>query len=128
QSFADTLEPGVLEGSKGTIPGANPSEEFRNKLLEVDPALVDYSYAAESYDAVILAALAAVRGGANDSATVQANLHAVSGADGGEQCSSFADCVALLKDGKDIEYIGQAGVGPFNEDNDPSSAYIGIYV
>ena len=61
--------------------------------------LTDYSYAAESYDAAILAALAAVKGGDTDSATVQKNFAAVSGATDGEECTTYADCVALLEEG-----------------------------
>jgi len=121
------LDAGILEGAKGTIPGANPSDAFRERLLEIDPELTDYAYAAESYDAVILAALAAQRGGANDSQTVRDNLAAVSGAEGGEECSTYADCLELLEAGDDIMWVGQSGVGPFNEDNDPSSAFVGIY-
>jgi branched-chain amino acid transport system substrate-binding protein len=68
-----------------------------------------------------------VKGGATDGVTIQANMAAVSGADGGEECSTFADCVALLDDGSDIHYVGQSGIGPFNSDNDPSSAFIGVY-
>ncbi|MCL3861993.1 ABC transporter substrate-binding protein [Actinotalea sp. K2] len=122
------LDAGVLEGAKGTIPGAFPSDEFQERLLAVDSGLTEYSYSAESYDAVILSALAAAKGGQNDAQTVQANLHAVSGADGGEECSTYADCIELIDAGEEIMYVGQAGVGPFNADNDPSSAFVGIYV
>lgn len=125
-SYPD-LDAGVLEGAQGTLPGAYPSDEFRERLLGVDSGLNDYSYAAESYDATILAALAAVRGGSNDSQTVRDNLSAVSGAEGGTDCSTFAECAEALEAGEDIAYIGQSGIGPFNGDNDPSSAYIGIY-
>ena len=69
-----------------------------------------------------------MKGGATDGETIQANMAAVSGADGGEKCSSFEDCVKLLDAGEDIDYEAQSGVGPFNKDNDPSSAYIGVYV
>ena len=37
------------------------------------------------------------------------------------------DCVALLTAGTAIQYKGQAGVGPFNAKNDPSSACPGVY-
>jgi ABC-type branched-subunit amino acid transport system substrate-binding protein len=121
------LDAGVLEGAKGTIPGAFPSDEFQERLLGVDSGLTEYSYAAESYDATILAALAAVRGGSNDAQTVRDNLAAVSGAEDGSECSSFSACVQLLDSGEDIMYVGQSGVGPFNEENDPSSAFVGIY-
>ncbi|EFA22103.1 receptor family ligand-binding protein [Bifidobacterium gallicum DSM 20093 = LMG 11596] len=124
---SDDFEAGLIEGSQGTIPGANPSDEFRAKLKEIDSSLVDFTYAAETYDAVMLAALAAQKGGSADGKTVAANLPSVSGADGGEECTTFAACVALLKDGKDITYVGQSGVGAFNDNNDPSTAVIGIY-
>lgn len=127
QNFADTFDPGLLTGAQGTLPGAFPSDEFQARLLEVNPDLQDFSYAAESYDATILAALAATKGGATDGATIQENMAAVSGADGGEKCSTFADCVELIEAGEEIDYEAQSGVGPFNADNDPSSAYIGVY-
>ncbi len=127
--YSADFQPGTLEGAQGTIPpGAFPSDDFQARLKEVDPNLKDFAYGPpESYDATILVALAAEKGKATDGETIQKNLAAVSGADGGEKCSSFKDCVALIKDGKDIQYTGQAGVGPFNADNDPSSAFIGVY-
>ena len=125
--YSADFQPGTLEGAQGTIPGAFPSDEFAARLTAVDPALTDFAYGPESYDATILAALAAVRGGGTDGPTIQANLAAVSGADGGEECSTFADCVELLDADEDIRYVGQSGIGPFNEKNDPSSAFIGVY-
>lgn len=35
--------------------------------------------------------------------------------------------MALIKDGKEIQYVGQSGIGPFNDDHDPGAASIGIY-
>jgi branched-chain amino acid transport system substrate-binding protein len=125
--YSADFQPGTLEGAQGTIPGAFPSDDFQARLKEVDPNLKDFAYGPESYDAAILVALAAEKGGATDGETIQKNLAAVSGADGGEKCSTYADCVKLVQDGKDIQYTGQAGVGPFNADNDPSSAFIGVY-
>jgi branched-chain amino acid transport system substrate-binding protein len=131
-SFEADFEAGTLEGSQGTIPGAAPSEELKGLLgtywADVQgEELTDFSYAAESYDATMLAALAAAKGGDNSPVTIQENLAAVSGANGGTKCSTFTDCAALLKDGKDIQYQGPSSVGPFNAKNDPSSAFIGIY-
>jgi branched-chain amino acid transport system substrate-binding protein len=126
-NYSKDFQPGVLLGAQGTIPGAFPTEEFQTRLKTIDSSLTDFSYAPESYDATILAALAAIKGGATDGPTIQANMAAVSGAEGGEECTAFADCVALLEDGSEIAYIGQAGAGPFNDANDPSSAYIGVY-
>lgn len=125
--YSADFEAGTLEGAKGTLPGAFPSEEFQERLLGVDDGLKDFSYAAESYDAVILSALAAVRGGATDGPTIQENMAAVSGADGGTECTGFAECVELLESGEEIDYEAVSGVGPFNDQNDPSSAFVGIY-
>ena len=68
-----------------------------------------------------------MKGASNDSATVDKNFAAVSGATDGEECNSYADCVALLADGKEIRYAGPSGIGPIDDENDPSSAFIGIY-
>ena len=51
----------------------------------------------------------------------------LSGANGGEKCTTFAACVDLIKAGSDIQYQGPSAVGPFNALNDPSSAFVGIY-
>jgi len=125
--YSADFEPGTLEGAQGTLPGAFPDDAFQKKLLAVDPALKDYSYAAESYDATTLAALAAVKGGATDGVTIQKNLAAVSGADGGTECTGFKECADLLADGKDIDYNAVSGAGSFNAQNDPSTALIGVY-
>jgi len=130
--YSSTFQKGTLEGAQGTIPGADPDQTFKDRLSGwaqegEGKALTDYAYGAESYDATILAALAAVKGGATDSQTIQQNYAAVSGATGGEECKTYSDCVALLKDGKEIRYAGPSGIGPINDKNDPSSAFIGIY-
>ena len=130
--YSKDFAKGTLTGAQGTIPGADPDATFKDRLsgwAEVGEGapLKDFSYGAESYDATILAALAAVKGGATDSATVQKNLAAVSGATDGEECTSYADCVALLEDGSEIKYTGPSGIGPIDDENDPSSAFVGIY-
>jgi neutral amino acid transport system substrate-binding protein len=130
--FSKDFPAGTLEGAQGTVPGADASPEFKERFngwyqSAEGSELSDYLYAGESYDATILAALAAVKGGANDSATVQKNFAAVSGATGGEECNTYADCVALLEAGSEIRYAGPSGIGPINDQNDPSSAFVGIY-
>jgi branched-chain amino acid transport system substrate-binding protein len=117
---------GTLTGAKGTLPGNFATDEFRTRLLEVDPALTDFSYSAESYDAVILSALAAAQGGSDDPTTIRDNLQTVS--EGGTKCTVFADCLALIADGEDIDYDGPSGPITFDENGDPTEAYIGTYV
>ena len=130
--YSADFEKGTLEGAQGTIPGADPDPAFKDRLsgwfeqAEGDP-LKDFAYGAESYDAAILGALAAVKAGSTVSADIQAEFAAVSGATDGEECNTYADCVALLDEGKEIRYAGPSGIGPINDKNDPSSAFVGIY-
>ena len=130
--YTADFEPGTLEGAQGTIPGADPDQGFKDQLvawykMSAGDDLKDFAYGAESYDATVLAALAAAKGEANDSVTVQKNFAAVSGATQGEECTSYADCLALIEEGKEIRYVGPSGIGPIDEENDPSSAFVGIY-
>jgi branched-chain amino acid transport system substrate-binding protein len=129
--YSKDFPKGTLKGAQGTIPGADASQDFKDRLdgwaqSAEGSALDNYAYGPESYDATILAALAAAKGGSTDPATIQKNLPAVSGANGGTECKSYADCIAALANG-DIHYEGPSGIGPFNKDNDPSSAFVGIY-
>lgn len=127
---ADTKTPlpdGTLTGTKGTIPGAETSGDFKKRLLEVNPDLTDYSYSAESYDAVITSALAALVAGSDSGEAIAKELPGVTG--GGEKCTTFEQCAALLKDDPktDIDYDGVSGAIELGETGSPTSASIGIY-
>lgn len=124
QAYKD-LPANIMKGVKATLPGVLASEDLKTRLLEVDPALTDFSYAPESYDAVVLIALAAEQGGATDGTTIRDNLQAVSA--GGTKCYTFAECKALLADGEDIDYDGVSGPIEFDSFGDPSVATMGIY-
>ncbi|MFS0792997.1 ABC transporter substrate-binding protein [Microbacterium sp. 1P10AE] len=119
------FQPGTLQGAKGTLPGNPADTEFQSRLLEIDPSLTDFSYAPESYDAVIVAALAAAQAKDDSGTAIRDNLQSVT--EGGEKCTTFADCLALINDGKDVDYDGVSGPITFDENGDPTEAYIGIY-
>jgi ABC-type branched-subunit amino acid transport system substrate-binding protein len=123
--YSADFPPGTLEGSKGTLPGAESGQDFRDKLLAVDPSLKDFSYAPESYDATVMTALAAIAAGSDSGEAIASQLIEISKE--GEKCSTFADCAALLEDGTDIDYDGMSGPIELDENGDPSEATIGIY-
>ncbi len=123
--YSKDFQPGTLKGAQGTIPGTFAKDDFKKKLLTIDPALKDYSYAGESYDAVNLIALAAEAAKSTKGTDIAAQLKAVS--EGGEKCNTFPSCVTLLRNGKDIDYDGQSGPVSFSDAGDPTEAYIGIY-
>jgi len=119
------LPPNTLTGTKGTIPGAEAAGDFRDRLVKLNPKLGDFSYAGESYDAVITSALAAIAAKSDAGANIAKAMVDVT--KGGEKCTSFKDCNALLKDGKDIDYDGVSGPIEFGATGSPTSASIGIY-
>ena len=124
-NYGDKFDKGLLEGTKGTLPGSEVKGDYRERVLEVDPKLKDFSYSQESYDAVVMSALAA-EAAKNDSGEAIAS-EMINVSRGGEKCSTFADCVKLVKDGTDIDYDGASGPVDLNKTGSPSKATIGIY-
>jgi ABC-type branched-subunit amino acid transport system substrate-binding protein len=121
---------GLVEGSKGTLPGLDTATlgDFTDRLLEVDPALTDFSYAAESYDAVILIALAAYAANDTSGEAIASYLQQVSGGSGeGTKVTDFASGAEALAAGDQIDYDGYSGPITFDENGDPTDATIGIY-
>ena len=124
-NFGEEFEAGIINCAVGTLPGALATEEQKADLLGIDPALKDFSYANESYDAVILMALAAVAGGSTEGSVIRDNLEAVS--KDGEKCDNFQACADLLAAGKDIDFDGRSGPITFDKNGDPTEANVGIY-
>lgn len=125
--YGSGLANGTLEGARAVLPGNFPSSAFQDRLLSVDKGLKDLTFAAESYDAVILAALAAEERKDDSGKSIAAGLISVSGGhiDGaGERtpCTSFVDCRKLLASGKGADYDGQSGPVAFDGNGDITSA------
>ena len=127
------LPAGVVDGAKGTAPGPVLEDDFKTRLndnwvAEGNSELVDYLYSAESYDAVILVALAALAAGSTDGVDIAAKLQEVSGGSGeGKKVSSFADGAQAILDGDTIDYDGYSGGVKFDAAGDPTEASIGIF-
>lgn len=119
------LPQGELEGTLGTLPGAEAPETFKQQLLKVDPKLEDFAYAPESYDAVIVSALGAIA--ANDDSGPAIASQLVNVTSGGEPCITFEECKKYLEEGKDIDYNGQSGPIDFQDNGDPGMAVMGVY-
>lgn len=114
-----------LKGVKGTFPAPGEVDEaFNDKLLSIDPKIKDFTYGPQSYDATMLTALAAEAAGDDSGEAIAKEIVNVSR--DGEKCTTYADCLALLKDGKDIDYDGVSGPSDLNDSGSPSAATIGI--
>ena len=123
-----------LNGAKGTIPGGSITDAFKARLkaeyakLNGGKDLADFTYAAESYDAVVLTALAAQASGKATGASIKSQLTNVSLAGKGKvNVTSFAAGLKALKAGKKINYDGYSGPIEFDANGDPTGAFIGIY-
>jgi ABC-type branched-subunit amino acid transport system substrate-binding protein len=128
--YSVDFAPGLVEGSKGTLPGLDTATlgDFTERLLEIDPGLTDFSYAAESYDAVILIALAAYAANDTSGEAIASYLQQVSGGTGeGTPVTDFAAGAEALAAGEQIDYDGYSGPITFDENGDPTDATIGIY-
>lgn len=110
---------GALAGMKGTTPLAELSDDFKNRMLEVDPDLVDFNYGPESYDAVIVSALAVVEAG-TDGAAYAEKINGITRE--GEKCTDFASCLAILEAGGDVDYDGVSGPLDFSGNGEPTVA------
>ena len=114
-----------LEGVKGTFPAPGEVDEtFNDRLLEIDPKLKDFTYGPQSYDAVMMTALAAIAAGDDSGEAIASEIVNVS--KDGTQCATFEECAQLLEDGEDIDYEGASGPCDLNDTGSPNKATIGI--
>lgn len=117
---------GTMDGTVGTVPsGSVDLTTFNDRLLAFDPALTDFSYGPQSYDATMVIALAAQKAGCASGVDIAAALPDVAG-NGGEECTTYADCLALLAAGTEIDYMGVTGGVDFNEFGDLLEGTISI--
>lgn len=131
---ADWPEGASLEGAKGTTPaGPNTPEDFQERLNEWwvgegNSDLAEFAYANESYDAVVLLALAALAANSTDAADIAGKLQEVSGGTGdGETCTTYEECADIILGGGVADYDGYSGPISFDENGDPTGATIGIF-
>jgi branched-chain amino acid transport system substrate-binding protein len=117
-------QPGALEGMRGTTPLTDLSSDFTDRLLEVDPALQDFNYGGETYDAIIITALAAEVAGSDAGTAIGEEIPGVT--KDGETCTDFAACKELVEAGTDIDYDGVTGPIELSDAGDPQSASFAI--
>ena len=119
-----------LAGMKGTTPLVELTQEFKDAVNAFwtgkgNEALTDFNYTAESFDAVLLIALAAEAAGTDGSALAD-QIVAVSKE--GTKCSpaTWADCIAIVKAKGDVDFDGFSGPNTMNGNGEPLEASYGI--
>ncbi len=123
--YSQQLAAGVLEGANGLLEGARPDDAFVARLKQADPGLGTVRYAAEAYDATVLAALAAIRAGDDGGPAIARLLPTVSAT--GIPCTSFGQCLDVLSTEPDIDYTGVSGPVDFTVDGDVAASPWTVY-
>ncbi|MCK8674504.1 ABC transporter substrate-binding protein [Rhodococcus sp. HM1] len=121
-ALGENIAPGLLAGMRGTTPLTDVGPEFQARLKVVDPGLIDYNYAGESYDAVVISALAAEQAKSTAGVDIAANINDVT--KDGTKCTSYQQCLDLLRNGENIDYDGITGELSFVDAGEPG---IGSY-
>lgn len=121
---AELADPSIISGMRGTEPSVDLSSitDFTDRLDGAYEGGVGgvFAYGAETYDAMIITALAAAVAGTDDPIAIAAEINGVT--KDGEKCTNFADCIALVDAGTDIDYDGQGGPYEFVDAGEPAAA------
>jgi len=131
-NYSEDFAAGTLEGAKGTYPGVNEAKiaDFVAKLdsnwqARGNAPLELNAYGPETYDAVIVLALAALEARSTQGANISEKLQEVSGGSGnGTKCTSFAECADIINGGGTADYDGPSGAITFNDVGDPTDGNI----
>ncbi len=135
-SGGDATLVGSTNGITAVQAVANPcrSESFETRLSAFDSEVTEFSFTSNTYDAVVLLALASLSAGSNEPAEYVSEMRKVSREDvsgSGQKCTTYEDCAALLTDGddtnNDIDYDGFSGAIEFDENGDLTSAFYAVF-
>lgn len=117
-------DPSILAGMKGTEPSVDLTtiQDFLDRMDEAVEGGVGgvYAYGAETYDAIIIIALAAEVAGTVEPTAIAAEINGVTKE--GTKCTTFAECKELIAAGEDIDYDGLGGPYEFGDAGEPTAA------
>ncbi|MDE2934313.1 MAG: ABC transporter substrate-binding protein [Chloroflexota bacterium] len=119
--LVDPNDPTVLDGMK--FIGVAGSDEFNTRISDVTDGNVNF--AAQSYDCVVLLALAAEIAGSTDGDAI---MEAIAGlTHDGTECYSYEECLTLIDAGEDIDYVGVSGPINFTPNGDPTTGSYAVF-
>jgi ABC-type branched-subunit amino acid transport system substrate-binding protein len=116
-TVAETItDPEALVGIRGTLPSTD-NPDFQDRMVDQTPNIEDFIYGPETYDAVTVIALAAAEAGTDRPDEIARHINGITR--DGEACENFADCLALIEAGDDVDYNGQSGPLDFGAPGEP---------
>jgi len=120
---AEMADPSILAGLQGTEPSVDLSTitAFTDRFEAAYGEAVEvFAYGAETYDAVVIVALAAEAAGTDDPIQIAAQINDITR--GGEKCTDFASCRDIIAAGGDPDYDGIGGPYEFVDAGEPAAA------
>ena len=119
---AELADPSIIAGMKGTEPSVDLTTitDFTDRLDEAGDMGGVYAYGAETYDSIIITALAAQIAGSDDPSAIAVEINGVT--KDGETCTTVAECLELIEAGEDIDYDGLGGPYEFVDAGEPAAA------
>ena len=121
---AELSDPSIITGMRGTEPSVDLSSisDFTARLDSAYEGGLQqiYAYGAETYDAIVIVALAALVANSDDPVEIAAEINDVTR--GGAKCTSFAECRDIIGSGGDPDYDGVGGPYEFVEAGEPAAA------
>ncbi len=121
--IADEIaDPSILEGMRFTTPSVDLGSitEFIDILKAEIGEDEETAFGAETYDSIVITALAAELAGSDDGTAIAAEINGVTG--GGDKCTTFEECKQIITDGGDPDYDGWGGPYEFVEAGEPAAA------
>ncbi|MGI8562520.1 MAG: ABC transporter substrate-binding protein [Candidatus Dormibacter sp.] len=112
-----------LRGTAGSAPAGPSADAFESAFKAANPGAKFTSFEGTSFDAVVLASLAAVKAGSADPSKIKLQMRAVSGPSGDKfGWQQLPDAFKAAQQGKSISYQGAWGQIAFDQNGDPTAA------
>ena len=127
-TMVNGTDPAVVDGIRAVAPSPFPpggQEGFEQRLRAFAPSLQDFLFSSQSYDAVILLALASLQAQSYESVAMSKQM--VDLTKGGTKCSNYADCAGLIEQGVNIDYDGASGQLEFTDTGEPSEGSYNVF-
>lgn len=113
----------IIAGALGTVPGASgKSLEAFTKLWKEKTGKEVTAFVPHTWDAAVLLMLAAEAAKANTGEGIKSKIRDVSGGPG-QEVSDACEAIALVREGKDINYQGASGDVDIDENGDVVGSY-----
>jgi len=118
----------LLEGFRGTYPSSAPETgeaTFPDRFTEFAPDTPTI-FSAHFYDCLMVLTLAGQVAGSADPTVYVDEIVGVTGPPG-ESCSLFADCMAIIEGGGEIDYNGASGPLDFASNGQPTAGTYDLF-